>query len=522
MTQKKRQSFGFDPDEAPVSGNRENKPRPEELLDVLEMPKGKKGAAAFKQVRPFGTVVVTGVHWIKTKKRDGSIGAFSKSCANFDPTTGRRDKDGGCPWCDAQTKLEGLTKKGDTPFVRFSSDYWINVIDRAAQDSAPAKKPKLDPEERESGVKMKDSDSWTPVRAHRLTGQDLKKVRGLKDLNVVKKGAERVGVSVFDLERGCDINMKFDKEEKVPSNRWTFAISERAPMTEEEQGFLIQDLSQLVDTEFDIKAEKAEVASWMTRMGLAKAKGGDDEDEDEDDEDDAPKRKSSKAVTNDMRKNAKAAVAGLDDDEDEDDEDDEDEPPSKKASAKKPAPKKKIVDDDDDEDGDEEDDEDDEPPAKSKKPAPKKKPVIEDDDEDEDEDDEPPAKKKPAVKGKKKVVEDDDEDEDDEDDEPPARKKAAAKTPVRGKKPVVEDDEDEDDEDEDEDEDDEPPVKKKPAAKPVAKKKPIVEDDDEDEDEDEDEDDEPPARKKKATPPPPPKGKAKKVVDDDDEDDIPF
>lgn len=484
MSNTKRRSFGFDPDEAPVSGNREQQPRPEELIDVLEMPKGKKGASAFKQVRPFGNVVVTGVHWVKTKKRDGSIGSFSKPCANFNPSTGRRDHDGNCPWCKAQEELEPLTKKGEQAYVRFSSDYWINVIDRDLQENAPAKKPKLTPEERESGVKDKESDSWTPVRGHRLTGQDLKKVRNLKDLNVVKKGGERVGVSVFDVERGCDIHMKFDKEEKVPSNRWTFAIAERTPLTEEEQGYLIQDLGLLINDSVDIKAEKAEVDQWMARMGLKKAKSEDDEDEDEDD--DQPKRRSSKEVTNDMRKKAKKAVDDLDEDDDDDDEDD------------------------------------DAPPAKAKKVAPAKgkKLVVDEDDDDEDDEDEPPAKSKAKAPAKKKpVVDEDDDDEDDDDDEPPAKSKKPATKPSAKKKPVVDEDDDEDDEG---DEDDEPPAKSK---KPVAKgKKPVVDDDDDDDEDDED--DEPPARKSKVKVPPPPKGKQRKPAndddDDDDDDDIPF
>jgi len=490
MTRKK---FGFDPDEAPVANGREQLPRPEELVDVLEMPKGKKGSAAFKAVRPFGTVVVTAQHWVATKKRDGSMGAFSKPCANFNPQTGRRDLENGCPWCKVQDSLPP-GEKGKKPLVSLSSDFWIQVIDRAAQENAPDRLPKITAAERESGFKEKDSDSWTPVRAHRLSGQDLKKLRGLKDLNVVKKGGERVGVSIFDEKFGCDVNMKFDKEEAVPGNRWTFALSERTPLTSDETELLGQDLSLLIHDEINVEAEAAEVKSWSKRMGLNQ-----DED-DEDDEDDGRKRRTKKQVTGDLKKKVQKDLKELDDDEDDEDDEEDDLPPRKASPAKKPSRKPVVEDDDDDDDEDEEED-DEPPPKKPLKPSPKsRKPVVEDDDEDDDDDEEEEA---PVVrKGKA-----------------PLAKKPAEKKNAR--RPVVEDDED----DEDDEEDDLPPRKASPAKKSVPAKKPsrkpVVEDDDDDDD-DEEEEEAKPARRTKV--PPPPKGRAGKKPrdDDDDDDDIPF
>ena len=492
-TKMKRRVSGFDPDEAPVSSNnRDNRPRPEELVEMLQMPKGKAGSDAYKRFRPVGNVFVTGQHWVVTKKRDGSMSSFPTPCLNFDPATGNRSTEGNCPWCHAQEVLpKRKNKEGkEQSLIRFASDYYIQGIDRVEQEDAPAKRPKPTADERESGFKDINSDTWTPYRVQRLAGQDLKKFRNLKDLNVVKIGGERVAKSVFDPKYGCDVLMKFDKNEAVPGNRWTFSKDERSPLTEEEQTYLPWDLSLLVPEDLDVKAAESEVKSWATRMGVAKylagdgADEGDDDDEDDGDEDEPKKRRTKAEVTKGMKKKAMAAL-----DDDDDDEDDEDDAPPPKKGAKKPV--KKVVDDEDDEEDDEdEDDDDDAPPPKSKKAA-------------------------PAKKGKKPVVDEDDEDddEDDEDDEPPAK----SKKPVKGKKPVVEDD----DEDDDEDEDTPPPKSKKP----VKGKKPVVEDDDDDEDEDDDEDDAPPPKKgKKPVPPPPPKGKkgAKKVVDDDDDDDIPF
>ena len=496
MTTKRK---GFDADEVHVPSSNESRPRPDELVDILELSK------KWRPIRPIGQIFPYGIHWVTTTKRDGGKGSFPTPCVAFDPETGERDSTKHCPWCEYMENHKGT--KENPSLVRFTTDYWMNVIDRRAQEDAPSKRPRLEPEEKESGFKSKDSDSWTPVRAHRLNGQDLRKMRSLRDLNTHKIKGKTETMSVFSPEYGRDVNVVYDKEDKVPTNRFKVNLGDHTPLTEEEANYLIWDLSSLSDIPSEAEAN-AEYSRWAKRMKV----DGDGEDEDED----KPKRKSRSEALNDKKKASNAALRNAldDDDEDEDDdppvkkgrkpvvdddEDEDDDPPVKKG---KPAPKgkKPVVEDDDDDD----EDEDDDPPVKKGKPAPKgKKPVIDDDDdEDEDEDDEPPSKKgKPAPKGKKPVV-DDDEDEDDEDDEPPSKK---GKAPAKGKKPVVDDDEDED-------EDDDPPPKKAKAA--VKGKKPVVVDDDEDEDED----DEPPSKKAKtAGKKPVAKGK-KSVVDDDDED----
>jgi len=508
-TKTKRRVSGFDPDEAPVSTGRDSQPRPEEIVEMLQMPKGKEGAQAYKRFRPVGNVFVAGQHWVTTKKRDGSVTSFPTPCLNFDPNTGNRDHDGNCPWCSAADKVPKRKGKDgkEAALIRFGVDYYIQGIDRSEQENAPSRMPRLTAEEKESGFKDINSDSWTPYRVQRLSGQDLKKFRNLKDLNIVKIKGERVAKSVFDVKFGCDVLMKYDKTEAVPGNRWTFSKDERTPLTEEEAEYLTWDLSLLIPDDLDADHAQKEVLSWAKRMGVDKyitGKAGRDEDEEDDDdgEEDEPKRRRTKAeVTKDLKKKT---LADLDDDEDED-EDEDDEPPVKKGKKAAPAKKGRVVDEEGDDD--DEDDEEDEPPRK-KAPAKNRKVVDEDDDEDEDEDedDEPPKKgKRPQPSRGKKVV-DDDEDED-EDDEPPVKKK--------GRKVVEDDDEDED----------EPPVKKGKA--PAKKSRKVVEEDDEDDDSDEDEDeDEPPAKKGRRSPPPPPKGKkGRKVVDDDDDDDddeIPF
>lgn len=441
----KRKSSGRDMDEVQVS-SRGNKVRATDLVDVYNVPE------KWARMRYHGPIHSYGIHWVKTKTKDGKPTKFPTPCLAFDAETGKRDSTLHCPWCE----------HGDEDQVQFGVEYWSNAIIRSLQKQKPEEVTKPTKEEVKTGFKDKDSETWTPNRAVKLTAGLLRALKELKPLNI-HEGPEgdSIPFSVSHTKYGCDVMVKYNKD-AAQASRYGVQKGDPKPLSKEERALLTYDISDLHPLPTLAEA-KAEYKSWLERMNGKKKKSSDDDD----DEDEAPK-KGKKVV-------------------DEDDDDDEDEAPA----PKKPAKKKPAVLDDD---------EDDDPPPKAKSKG--KKVVDEDDDDDDedldedDEDDDPPpkSKAKPAAKTKKKVV--DDDDEDDEDDEPPVKK---GKKPV--KKAVLDDDEDEDD-----DEDDDPPPKAKAKAKPPAKKKPAVMDDDEDEDEDDDEDDEPPPRKKK-----------KKVVDDDDE-----
>jgi hypothetical protein len=499
MSSKKHR--GYDIDEAPVPSSSAARVRPEDLVDTMEFSKN------WKTIRAIGQVFAYGNHWVTTKKRDGSRGAFKVPCLAFDSETGETDSTIHCPWCKHREEHPG--SKDKPGLVGYSTEYWFNAIDRKEQDNPPKRPPRPDPEEVKSGFKLKDSDTWTPVKAVRLSAQDLRKVRNLKDLNRIKTKSGEVKVfSVFDERQGRDVNISFNKDEKVPSNRFQVNIGDKAPLNEEEAAYLTWDISSLEEVMTPDEADK-EYDRWASRMGVS---GGEDEDEDR------PKRKTKSEKDTEMKKSANDRLRNaLDDDEDDDDEDepprkssakkstakkvaeryigvdDEDDIPVKKSSAKKSSSKKVV----DDEDDDEDDEEDDIPVKKSSTKKPSSKKVIDDDDEDED--DEPPKSKKPLPSKSKKVVDDDDEDDDDEDDEDDVPvKKSSVKKPT-AKKVVDEDDEDDDE--------DEPPKSKKPVP---SKSKKVVDDDEDDED---DEDDDIPVKKS-----PPKKSSSKKVVDDDEDD----
>lgn len=426
---------GYDLDDTPTSGGN-RKPKPGELVEIPEL------VNKWQVFRLAGPVFAYGVHWVTTKKRDGSKTSFPTACLAFDPETGRRDSTKPCPWCSHDGKE-----------IRFTVDYYSNAVSRKKQKSAPAEPDAPTKAEIKSGYKIKDTDTFTPYVALRMPQAVVRSIKGLKDLNVHENAeGESQGMAVSHPKYGCDISIKKDPDQP-PASRYTVQKLDHKPLTKAERNSLLWDLSDLQDVP-SLEDATREFKDWAKRNGVDVAGSDDDEDDDDDtpkrkkskrpvddDEDDTPKKKAKRPVDDDdeedepPRKSSKKRVVDEDDEDDEpapkkrrapppDDDDDEDDTPPPKKSAKK-----KVVDEDDDDE--------DEPPRR----ATKKRPV------DDDEDDEPAPKKTT----KKRVV-----DEDDEDDEPPRKKTA--------KRQVEEDDDDE-----------EPAPKKKAAAK-----KRVVEDDDDD------------------------------------------
>ena len=419
-----------------------------DLVEMWEWPK--KGGS--KVGRLIGPVAGRGIYKIKVRKKDGTETEITKAALNYDPTTD-----------DLDTSIECPYSKLPADMARFSRVYFSNIIDRDAQDNAPAKQKPPTKAEKASGFKDIDSDTYTPARCIRIPSSLALRIQQLGKKNVVRsKNGDKKAFPASHEKFGFDLDMTFDSS-LPPANMYSADPTEgptgerRSPLTEEEQNILLWDLDKVYEPE-DLETAKKEAASLKQRWY------GEDADEDEDDK---PKRSRRKQM-----------------DEDEDDEDDldldmDDEPParpSKKSS--KPAPKKRRpADDEDEDDEDDEDDldldmddeDEDEPPARSRKkpakPTKKRRPADDEDDEDDnddldldDDEDEPPARKKRRPADDEDEDDEDDldlDDEDDEDDEPPARKKRAAK---------------------------EAPRPSKKSSKPAPKKRRPADDDDEDDD----------------------------------------
>jgi hypothetical protein len=451
-----------DMDEIP-QGNGEKAARPGDLVNVAQFKSGK-----WVPIRLLPGVMTQAQYWVNTKKKDGNKARFPVPVPGFDSHAGSQDSEAYDPW---RTAGEKLNVYADDPsksnvVVQFSKSFWMNAIIRPEQENEPAKSPKLTKQERETGFKDKDSDSWTPVQVVRLPKSFIDRVNGLKTMNVKrnKKTGTTESYSMSHAKYGCDILVKYNADAS-PASQWEVQKGDRTPLTEEEQAYLIWDLDLLANPVVTEEETKREFKSWCTRN---KIKLDGDESDDEDDEDTPKKsKKSKKAVDDDDDefddpKPKKKSKKSRDEDEDEDDDFDEDPKPKKSKKSR---------------DEDDEDDEDEDDPKPSKK-SKKSKPVDDEDDDDFDDEDDP----KPAKKKKSKPVDEDDFDEDEEDDPKPKKKSKKSR--------------DEDDED-DEDEDDPKPKKKS--------KKPVDDEDDED-----DEDDAPKSKKSKV--------KSKKRKDDDDDD----
>lgn len=456
----------------PVVG-RQEQPKITDMVEMLDWPKGGKSTT----VRPVGPIAARGVHKIKVKKRDGSETEITKSCLAFDVASGERDTTKKCPYCKLPASM-----------ARYSTVYFINVISRELQEDKPNKLKPLTKEEKSTGFKSIDSDSWTPARVMRAPSSLALRFKQLGEKNLVKsKTGDKKAYPVTHEKYGFDLDVSFDKT--LPAaNMYSADRAENpdggrySPITEEENEILLWNTDPIYEPE-DFATAKKEADSLRTRYLGEDA----DEDEDEDDdEDDRPAKKKSAAKGKSKSRDEDEDEDDEDEDLDLDDDDDEDEKPSKSKKPVKKTTKKSRDEDEDDEDDEDEDDADedldlddededdeDERPSKSKKPvkkAPAKKSRRDEDDEDEDDDSD----------------DEDDEDEDDEDDEDERPAKKSSKKPVKKAPAKKSRDEDEDEEDEDEDDsddlddldDDEDDEDEKPAKKPVKKpaasaKKPV-------------------------------------------------
>ena len=468
---------------------RDRLPRIEDIVKVKALDRKKFTAL---RLMPGDDWLVVAVHWITITTKAGKEIRIPKNCIGFDPVTDGFDNE--CPYCDLG---------GDNGTARKA--YYANVLFRKMQDDEPDRLGKPTKTEAKTGFKDDtESDAWTPVQVLRLPPSLVGSIQGLSELNKHRVDGKRVQFSVNDGEYGTDVNIKFDPDAE-PSRMYDVQIGQPSPLTEDEEAYLLWDLS---NPDLFPQESFEEATEELGRMSLTDV-------EEEDEEEEKPtrgKQRKSKAAQDDEE---------LDIDDDDDDEEEDEPPPRKKKTAKKkrkPEPEPEEDDDDEDEDDldlDEEDEEfeEEEPPPRKKKTAKKKKPEPEpedDDDEDdldldeEDEEEEPPPRKKKRPAKKKPAPEPDDDDDDldlDEDDEeeeeaPPPRKK-------KKKKPAPEPEEDDDDDldlDDEEEEEEPPPRKKKVAKKKRPAPEPEEDDDDDDDLELEDDDDEeeaPPPRKKK-------------------------
>ena len=291
--------------------------RIEDLLDMQQFPKKK-----WLQVRILPRdILPVKMHWINIiAGKDRREVNIPKVCVAFDPATEADKKGKACPYCE-------LAGKRDQQF------YLVNVIVRSLQEDKPSKAAKATKEEKASGYKDKDSESWTPVRVLRVTGSLMQKLQELGELNKVKnkKTGKAEAFDVTDEKYGIDVNIKFDPD-KSGTDMYSVQGGDRTPLTEEEQAYLCYELSEEILDKIG-RETPAEAKKEVARMEVV---GGDEKDEDEDEDEVKVGGKKSKSKSKHQN---------------EDDEDDEDERPARgkskkpaaKPAAKKPAAKKPVA-----------------------------------------------------------------------------------------------------------------------------------------------------------------------------------
>lgn len=343
MADKKRWS---DLGDIPAGGRGDKKSSPSDRIAVYKFPD-----KVWVNLRLLRGMVTTAGYWVTTKKKDGSKGRFFAACPSFDPETHDRDDSKIDPWRDAAEELNVYSEdksKQTEKIISYQRTAWINAIIRKEQSKEPADQPKHTKAERESGMKDKDSDSWTPIFALRMTKSLVDRIQGLKGTNTHrdKKSGETKSYHMSDERFGCDLMIKYDKD-APPANQYDVQKSDRTPLTEEEKAYLLQDLSLLIDEPTSDEEVIRDFESWAKRNNVEL-------------ENMPTSSKKTKAKDEELKKKKGRVV----EDDDEDEEDEDDEPVAKKSKAK-PAPAKKgkkVVDEDDEdeEDDDLEDDEDDE------------------------------------------------------------------------------------------------------------------------------------------------------------------
>ena len=165
--------------DAVVVRSREERKKPTDIFTLLEYP-SKNGKPAWVTIRLFGPVFSEGTYWVRAK-RDNPKSSFPAPCLSYDYNTHQRTSDKEDPWGD---ELQRERDAGmDQPYIRYQPYLYMNAIVRKEQSREPARN-RLTAEEKETGFKDKDSDSWTPVVVVRFTPSLFKKVQDLSSMSI--------------------------------------------------------------------------------------------------------------------------------------------------------------------------------------------------------------------------------------------------------------------------------------------------------------------------------------------------
>nr|DAF93482.1 MAG TPA: hypothetical protein [Myoviridae sp. ctshb19] len=365
------------------TNSRNDSTKLDELVDIIQWPKNKYFPFRILPIMPLQVRQVWIKLWAGAKGKEKREVNIPRYAIDFDPNDPETPKKGvKCPYMALAEKFKGQKEKP----VR-ASDFWLfNVIDREMQEEGPPRKAsKPTKEEKKTGFKDINSETWTPVRVARLTMTSINRLQELSEENKVKdkKTGKTAQYDVSDAKYGFDVKLKF-KPDAAGTDKYTIDKADGpSKLTEEEQGYLTWNLTEeLLDASG--RMTPAQAKEDVKRMEIIGGEDLDEDDEDDEDEDEKPKKKKKKSTSLD---------------------DDEDEKPKKKKKAKS------VVFDDDEED---------EKPKKKKKKS------------SDDEDEKPKKKKKSSDKEDKPSKVKKKSKSKDDDDEKPKKKKKVAEKEVKG------------------------------------------------------------------------------------------
>jgi hypothetical protein len=353
----------------------ESKPKLHELVKMADY---KKHEGEFVAYRFVGSLTPIAQVWIPIFK-DGKplISERTKKPVevpfyptNYDYKTGKFIEGKKCPFVELANYMSQFREQP----IRVSESKLAQAINRAAQEENTddegryRRKSKPSAKEQSTGFKDAiDSPCRTPVEVHTIgymLSQDFGSILALNKVKVKDKtGAVKTVVkSIADPKYGCDVQIKFDG--KIKSNKKTAAQKgDKAPLTPEEQGFLLWDLDaalkKLVLSPAEAKAEAARIlAEFKKSLKAGGAKRASQEPDEEDLPDDIEDEAEDLGLDDDTPKRTQGGKTARKpapaEDEDDLDLEMDDTPPGRTASKKpgakpagKPAAKKPAPADDD-------------------------------------------------------------------------------------------------------------------------------------------------------------------------------
>ena len=207
------------------------RPRFSDFVDLIEFPN-----KDYKAIRLFGPIALYSQHSYDMKGKKGGPWTFMAPCINFNPLTGSMDNNG-CFHC----------ANGNRP-----NNYALqNAIDRSLQANFRPGSKELLPEEMKPILigpskfkimpKKKGSPLLTPVRVFRAPSGVIGKLQDIQDLYQSEGNS-----GDFDDVSGCDIKVRYNKDEKNKGNMYNVAKGANTTITKAERQYPMWDIFNLL------------------------------------------------------------------------------------------------------------------------------------------------------------------------------------------------------------------------------------------------------------------------------------